>query len=137
MTDAAEQRTEPTPFTPLRLETVRGTSVVTPGLRPVTGGPDVAMMLSPNNYDCDAWAKFFAAAPDTAAERDRLQVANAELRDALIILLFSAVSQAHGRQAAQNLKDNNWVWPDDAPRLVNIGHEEARAVLASAKESTS
>ncbi len=52
---------------------------------------------------------------------------------ALGTLLFSAVSNEHGMQVADALEQNHWVWPDDAPRFINLGHEQARAALATAK----
>ena len=70
-------------------------------------------------------AQLIAAAPETAAERDRLKAINASLVDALISMLNVEGAAVAGRDAAQAWKGLDVKWH----------FNKARAVLAKANET--
>lgn len=77
MTQSAEQRAEPTPG-PWRYSEVIGGCFVYG-----SDGRQILSYKSSPSLENRANAKLIAAAPDTAAERDRLKAANVELVKAL------------------------------------------------------
>jgi hypothetical protein len=124
MTQPAEKRAEPTPgpWTPLPYdpdwECARVVDALH-GICDVFGEPKIAT----------ARAGLFAAAPNTAAERDRLKAANAELVTALKVC-EREMSEAYRLGLVDSLA------PKSEASSFTQAVSVARATLAKAKEST-
>lgn len=106
---------EATKSIPRQLEVIRGTSVVPPSLRPAGSGPQVAMTMFPDVYNCNAVAEHIALTWNS--------------HDALVSALENC-------DLAINPTDRSSISMHEWNKRLKSATEQAHTILAQAKEQS-